>query len=64
MIKNRLKELRESSGMSQEELARKSGISRTTLSKIENNEEVNVNTRTIAKLADVFNVKPSEIFLI
>jgi len=64
VIKNRLKELRESSGMSQEELARKSGISRTTLSKIENNEEVNVNTRTIAKLADVFNVKPSEIFLI
>lgn len=64
MIKNRLKELRENSGMSQEELAKKSGISRTTLSKIENNEEVNVNTRTIAKLADVFNVKPSEIFLI
>jgi len=64
VIKNRLKELRESSGMSQEELAKKSGISRTTLSKIENNEEVNVNTRTIAKLADVFNVKPSEIFLI
>ena len=50
--------------MSQEELAKKSGISRATLSKIENNEEVNVNTRTIAKLADVFNVKPSEIFLI
>lgn len=64
MIKNRLKELREISGMSQEELAKKSGISRATLSKIENNEEVNVNTRTIAKLADVFNVKPSEIFLI
>ena len=64
MIKNRLKELREISGMSQEELAKKSGISRTTLSKIENNEEVNVNTRTIAKLADVFNVKPSEIFLL
>lgn len=64
MIKNRLKELRESSGMSQEELAKKSGISRATLSKIENNEEVNVNTRTIAKLADVFNVKPSEIFLL
>jgi putative transcriptional regulator len=64
VIKNRLKELREISGMSQEELAKKSGISRATLSKIENNEEVNVNTRTIAKLADVFNVKPSEIFLI
>ena len=64
MIKNRLKELREERGMSQEKLSELSGLSRTTLSKIENNEEVNVNTRTIAKLAEVFNVKPSEIFLL
>lgn len=63
MIKNRLKELRIERGISQEELAEKSGISRTTLSKIENNEEAVVNTRTIAKLAEVFGVKPSEIFL-
>lgn len=62
-VKNRLKELREERGISQEKLSELSGISRTTLSKIENNEEVNVNTRTIAKLADVFGVKPSEIFL-
>ena len=64
MIKNRLKELRIERGISQEELAEKSGISRTTLSKIENNEEAAVNTRTIAKLAEVFDVKPSEIFLL
>lgn len=63
MIKNRLKELRLERGISQEELVKLSGISRTTLSKIENNEEVNVNTRTIAKLAEVFGVKASDIFL-
>ena len=63
VIKNRLKELREERGMSQEKLVEMTGISRTTLSKIENNEEVNVNTRTIAKLAEAFDVKPSEIFL-
>lgn len=63
MIKNRLKKLREERGISQEKLSEMSGISRTTLSKIENNEEVSVNTRTIAKLAEVFNVAPSEIFL-
>lgn len=63
MIKNRLKELRTERGISQEELVEMTGISRTTLSKIENNEEVNVNTRTIAKLAEAFDVKPSEIFL-
>jgi len=63
VIKNRLKELRTSRGLSQEELSEKSGISRTTLSKIENNEEIAVNTKTIAKLADAFGVKPSDIFL-
>ena len=63
VIKNRLKELRTSRGLSQEELSKKSGISRTTLSKIENNEEIAVNTKTIAKLADAFGVKPSDIFL-
>lgn len=64
MIKNRLKELREERGISQEKLSEMSGISRTTLSKIENDEEANVNTRTIAKLADVFEVEPSDIFLL
>lgn len=63
MIKNRLKELRTERGISQEKLVEMTGISRTTLSKIENNEEVNVNTRTIAKLAEAFEVEPSEIFL-
>lgn len=63
MIKNRLKELRTERGISQEKLVEMTGISRATLSKIENNEEVNVNTRTIAKLAEAFGVKPSDIFL-
>lgn len=64
MIKNRLKEFRELQGISQEELSEKTGLSRTTISKIENNEEVNVNTRTIVKLSEVFGVAPSEIFLL
>lgn len=63
VIKNRLKELRTERGISQEELVKLTGISRATISKIENNEEANVNTKTIAKLAEVFGVKPSEIFL-
>lgn len=64
MIKNRLKEFRETRGISQEELSERSGLSRTTISKIENNEEVNANIKTVAKLADVFGVAPSEIFLL
>lgn len=64
MIKNRLKSFREEQGMSQEELSEKTGLSRTTISKIENNEEAVVSTKTIAKIAEVFNVAPSEIFLL
>ena len=64
MPKNRLKAFREEKGMSQAELAEKTGLSRTTISKIENNEEVNVNTQTIAKISEVFQVSPSEIFLL
>lgn len=64
MVKNRLKEFRVERGISQEKLAEMSGISRATLSKIENNEETNVNTRTMVKLADIFGVKPSDIFLL
>ena len=64
MLKNRLKELREERGITQAALAEKTGLSRATISKIENNEEVIVNTRTIAKISEVFDLPPSEIFLL
>lgn len=64
MIKNRLKELRIERGISQDELSNRSGLSRQTISKIENDEEAVVTTVTMAKLSEVFGVKPSEIFLI
>ena len=63
MVKNRLKEYREAKKMTQEELAEKTGLSRQTISKIENNEEVGVNVKTIVKIADVFGCEPGDIFL-
>ena len=63
MLKNRLKERRTECRMTQVELAGKAGISRATISKIENNEEVNLTTQTIAKLSEVLGVNPSDIFL-
>lgn len=63
MLKNRLKEFRESNGMTQEQLAKAAGLSRQTISKIENNEEVSVNVKTIVKIAEIFSVSPDEIFL-
>lgn len=62
-MKNKLKALREEKGISQMELAKRTGLSRATISKIENNEEVNVNTQTILKIAEVFGVQANEIFL-
>lgn len=63
MVKNRVKELRTERNLTQEKLCELTGLSRTTLSKIENNKEVNVNTRTIAKLSEVLEADPFEIFL-
>lgn len=64
MIRNRLKAIREEHGISQAELAEKTGISRTTISKIENNEEAVVTTKTISKIAGVFACSPSDIFML
>ena len=63
MLKNKLKECRMRSHLTQTELAVKSGVSRNTISKIENNEEITVSTKTIAKLAEALSANPSDIFL-
>lgn len=63
-MKNRLKLFREGLGMTQEELAKKTGISRATISKIENNEEVSVKTQTIAKISKALDANPSSIFFL
>ena len=63
-MKNKVKEYRLKEGMSQEELAKKSGVSRTTISDLEN-EKVNVVTNiTLQKIANALNRKVSTIFFI
>lgn len=62
MANNRLRQLREENGISQTELAKRTGLSRATISKIENSEQVSVTLKTIAKIADVFGVPASDIF--
>ena len=59
---NKLKIVRESIGMTQEELAKKSGISRTTISMIENNDEKTTSTKTLLALAKALNTTVKEIF--
>ena len=61
-MKFRLKEIREKHGMTQEELASKSGVSRVSISLIETGKSSSVKTQTIAKLADALGEKVTALF--
>lgn len=58
----RLREAREKVGMTQEELAEKSGISRYTISILENGRSSCVKTTTLIKLADALGERVSDLF--
>lgn len=61
-MQNKLRQARDDANMSQEELAKKSGISRTTISGIENNEDIVVKTSTIIAIANALNKRAQDIF--
>lgn len=58
----RLKKWREAKKMSQEELAEKSNVSRTTIHLIESGQFSTVKLRTLQKLAGVFNKHVKDFF--
>lgn len=59
----RIKAFREELNLSQQELANKSGVSRATISGLENQTIVVTTTETLIKLADALGKKVSDIFL-
>lgn len=61
-MKYKIKELRLSMGMTQEELANKSGVNRTTISALESGNEVNVSVKLLKKLAECLNVEINDVF--
>ena len=63
-MENRVKELRKELGMTQEELANKSGVSRQTIISIENGNAENVLVGTLAAIATALGTTVSEIFLL
>ncbi len=63
MITNRVKELREAAGLTQEELSEKAHISRTMISHLETNQKVDCKISTLKAIADALNKPVSEIFL-
>lgn len=59
---NKLKEAREAAHLTQEQLSEKSGISRTTISAIENNTERATTSKTLLALAKALNTTVKQIF--
>lgn len=59
----RIKEVRESMGMTQEELSEKSGVSRTIISALENDYQKTTSTKTLLKIAHALGTTVSQIFL-
>lgn len=59
----RIRELRTAAGMSQEDLAKKSGISRPVISKLETTDGDKVTVKTLVAIADALKVEPSYLFL-
>lgn len=63
-MKNKLKEIREEQGISQEELAEKSKVSRTTISELETEKKEVTTNITLEKIASALGLKVSDIFFI
>ncbi len=58
----KLKEVREAQKMTQEELSDKSGVSRGTISALENGTARTTTTKTLVKLARALGVSVDQIF--
>lgn len=58
----KIKEIRESKNMTQEELAEKSGVSRVTISAMENGVKRNTTSKTLLCLARALGVTIDQIF--
>lgn len=63
-MKNKLREIREKLGISQEELSEKSEVSRTTISELETGKKEVTTNVTLEKIANVLGLKVSDIFFI
>lgn len=60
---NKLKEIRESKGISVSELARVANITRQTIHRLESDIDNSANTQTLKSLADALGVKVSDFFM-
>lgn len=57
-----LEAIRKSQGLTISELARRSGITRQTIARLENEEEDTANSKTLKALADALGVRVTDFF--
>lgn len=62
-MRNKVKKIRHEQNITQEELAKKANVSRTILSHIETEKDINAGFDTLRKIADALGYSISEIFL-
>lgn len=62
-MKYKIKELREKRKMTQQELAEKSKVARTTIIRLESDDDVETTVGTLKALADALNVNIKYLFL-
>lgn len=58
----KIREVRESCGITQEELAKKSGVCRATIWALETNPEYTTTTKTLIKIAKALNTTMDALF--
>lgn len=58
----KIKEIRDKKRMTQDELAKKSGVSRVTISGLENGTERTTTTKTLQRIARALEVSLDQIF--
>lgn len=61
IVNLRLKEIRKSKGYSTRELEKRSDVSRMRIEELEKEENVNIKTSTLCKLAEALDVRPEEL---
>ena len=59
IIGERIKDLRQSSGIGAEKIASASGINRATIYRYETGEIQNISIHSVERLAEIFNVSPA-----
>lgn len=64
MIKNNLRDIRMAKDLSQEDLAEKSGISRTMISALESQRKVDCKASTLVAISKALETPVADIFLL